>query len=254
MPVCSVCQQSKVGEGFLGGAELALALGELVAEGDEEAAEALALVLGEGQDAGHVVALGGFFLLGEVADQVAAVRVAGAHAVEEEGVDVVVESFVVEEELGEEAEVAAPGALAAPVDFEEGDVVVAVDLVAGWVEHGAFGAVAFEGFARGKVGEAEFVEVDELGVGERLRVRGEVPGFDFVFAHLDAGEVADEVELSVVLHHGATRAELFHLFFWVGGDFGFFGLHVDGGVAHFRVAIFLWERGASGGGGGSGAG
>ncbi len=116
---------------------------------------------------------------------------AGAHAVEEEGVDVVVEGFVVEEEFGEEAEVAAPGALAAAVDFEEGDVVVAVDFVAGGVGHGAFEAVAFEGFPGGEVRKTEFVNVDDVHVGEILRVGGEVPRFHFVFAHLDAGEVAD---------------------------------------------------------------
>ena len=60
--------------------------------------------------------------------------VAGGHAVEEEGVDVVVEGFVVEEEFGEEAEVAAPASLAPAVDFEEGDAVVTVDFVSGGVE------------------------------------------------------------------------------------------------------------------------
>ena len=40
---------------------------------------------------------------------------------------------MVEEEFGEETEIAAPGALAAAVDLEEGDAVIAVDFVAGWV-------------------------------------------------------------------------------------------------------------------------
>ena len=48
---------------------------------------------------------GGDLLLGEVRDGVAAVLVALAHDVEEEGVDVVVERLVVEEELGEQAQV-----------------------------------------------------------------------------------------------------------------------------------------------------
>ena len=46
-------------------------------------------------------------------------RVACSHAVEEEGVDVIVERLVVEEQFREEAEVAAPAPLAAAVDFEE---------------------------------------------------------------------------------------------------------------------------------------
>ena len=159
-PVLAVAEQAEVGEGFLGGPELALALAELVAEGDEEAAVALSLVLGEGEDAGQVVAFGTVFLFAEVAHHVAAVRGADAHDVEEEGVDVVVEGFMVEEELAQEAEVAAPGALATAVDFEEADVVVAVDFVAWWVVEGAFGAVAGEGFEAGEVREAEFVDVD----------------------------------------------------------------------------------------------
>ena len=45
--------------------------------------------------------------------------IARGHAVEEEGVDVVVKRFVVEEELAEEAEVPAPSPLPPAVDFEE---------------------------------------------------------------------------------------------------------------------------------------
>lgn len=67
-PVGAVAEEAEVREGFLGGAELGFALGELVAEGDEEFAEAFSLVLGQGEDAGYVVAFGGFFLFAEVAD------------------------------------------------------------------------------------------------------------------------------------------------------------------------------------------
>lgn len=144
-PVLAIAHQPEIAERFLGRAELALPLGELVGEFHEQVAEPLALVLRQREDAGNVVALGGFLFLAEVADQVAAVLVAGGHAVEEERVDVVVEGFVVEEEFGEEAEVAAPGPLAAAVDLEEGDVVVPVDLVSRRVHEGAFGAVAGEG-------------------------------------------------------------------------------------------------------------
>jgi hypothetical protein len=212
------------------------------------------LVLREGEDTGDVVAFDGFFFLGEVADEVAAMLVAGAHAVEEEGVDVVIEGFVVQEEFGKEAEVAAPGSLAAPIDFKEGDAVVAVDFIAGWVKHGTFGAVAGEGFAGGEVGEAKFVDVDYVCVGEFLRVGGEVPGFHFVFAHLDTGEIADEVELGVVLDHGAAGAEFFDFLFWVREGIGFFGLRLDDGIAHISVTVILRKRSASGGGCWGGAG
>ena len=200
-PVLPIPEQAEIREGFLGGPEFPLALAELITERDEEAAEALALVLGQGQDAGDVVAFGGFFLFGEVADEVVAVVVAAAHDVEEERVDVVVERLVIEEEFAEETEVAAPGALAAAVDFEEADEVVAVDFVAGRVAHLAFGAVPVEGAFGAEVAEAELVEVDHVGVGEFLWVGGEVPGFDLVLAHLDLGKVADEMELGWVLHH-----------------------------------------------------
>lgn len=56
-PEGAVAQQAEIGERFLGGAELAFALAELVAEGDEEAAVAFSLELREGQDAGDVVPL-----------------------------------------------------------------------------------------------------------------------------------------------------------------------------------------------------
>ncbi len=94
-PVGAVAEEAEVGERFLGRAELALAFGELVAEGYDEFAEAVALVLGEGEDAGYVVAFGGLFFFAEVADQMAPVGVASGHAVEKKWIDVIVEGFVV---------------------------------------------------------------------------------------------------------------------------------------------------------------
>lgn len=116
--------------------------------------------MGEREDAGEVVAFGAVFFFREVADHVAAVRGAGAHDIEEEGVDVVVEGLVVEEEFAEEAEVAAPGSLPPAVDLEERDCVVPVDLVSRRVVERAFGAVTLEGLQRGEVRQAELVDVD----------------------------------------------------------------------------------------------
>lgn len=127
--------------------------------------------------------------------------VTGGHAVEEEGVDVVVEGFVVEEELTEEAEVAAPGALAAAVDLEEGHVVVAVDLIAGRVVQRAFFSVAAELSVVVEVEEAHFADVDHFGVGEFGWVGTEIPGFDLVLAHLNAFQVADSADFGLVLGH-----------------------------------------------------
>ena len=56
----------------------------------------------------------------------------------------------------------APSALAAAVDFKEGDGIVAVNLVARRVEKRAFCAVAGEGLKGGVVAEAEFADVDRV--------------------------------------------------------------------------------------------
>ena len=211
LPVGAVAQQAQVRQRLLGRAELALALRQLVAEGDEQAAVALALVLRQGQDARHVVALGGLLLLGEVADEVAAAGGAGGHAVEEEGVDVVVERLVVEEQLAQQAQVAAPRALPPPVDLEERHVVVAVDLVAGRVRERALRPVPLERPLAAEVAQAELADVHHLFLRERERVRREVPGFHLVRAHRDAREVAHARDFGLVLCHGPAGAELLDL-------------------------------------------
>ena len=53
------------------------------------------------EDTGHIVVEKAVLLLAEVADYVAAVRVGRGHHVEEERLDVVVESLVVGEGLGD---------------------------------------------------------------------------------------------------------------------------------------------------------
>lgn len=120
------------------------------------------MVLWEGEDAGYVVPFGGFLFFAEVADEMASMLVTGGHAVEEEGIDVVIECFVIEEEFTQEAEIAAPAALAAAVDFEEGDGIVTVNLVTRGVKKRAFGAVAGEGLKGGVVAEAEFTDIDRV--------------------------------------------------------------------------------------------
>ena len=72
-PVGAVAEEAEVRERLFRRSELAFAFGEFVAEGDEELAEAFSLVLGQGEDAGYVVAFGGFLFFAEVADEMAAV-------------------------------------------------------------------------------------------------------------------------------------------------------------------------------------
>lgn len=84
-----------------------LQLGELVRQGNKKLAIARALIRRKSQNTGQVVILTGIFLLGEVANDVIALLVRLAQHVEEEGVHVVVECLMVQEELGKEAEVLA---------------------------------------------------------------------------------------------------------------------------------------------------
>ena len=99
-PVRAVAQQAEVGQRLFGAAHLALALGELVAEGNEQPAIALALVRREGQDASDVVVVGRLFFFRKVADNMAAKFVRFGHDVKEEGLNVIVKRLVVKEELG----------------------------------------------------------------------------------------------------------------------------------------------------------
>lgn len=173
--------------------------------------------------------------------------VAGGHAVEEERVDVVVKGLVVEEELGQEAEVATPGALAPAVDLEEADVVVAVDLVAGRVQERAFGAVALERAALPEVRQAELADVDHFLFRVFYRVRAEVPRFHLMLAHLHAAEVPHPADLRLVLRHAAARAEFLDLFFArVRGVVGGRGLGGGGGVLDVNeVHFFVFGLGSA---------
>lgn len=132
--------------------------------------------------------------------------VSTAHAVEQEGVDVVVQCLVIEEELAQQTEVATPGSLTPAVDFEEGNVVIAVDFVSGWVHEGAFGTVTLEGALVVEVSQAELVNVYDVCIGERCRVWREVPRLDIVFAHLETGQVSHTVNLRRVLGHTTASA------------------------------------------------
>lgn len=98
-PVLPVAEEAKVGERFFGAAELALAFAQLVAESNEKSSQALSLVLWQRQNARDVVPLAAFLLLAEISYHVAAALVARGHHVEQEGVDVVVEGFMVQEQF-----------------------------------------------------------------------------------------------------------------------------------------------------------
>lgn len=250
LPVLPVAQQTQIAQGFLGGTELALPLAEFVAEGYEQSAQTLALVLRQGHDASEVVTLGGLFFFGKVTHEVAAVLVPRHHAVEEERVHVVVERLVVQKQLRQQTQISTPGALSTSVDLEKGNKVVAVDLVAGRVAEFALGPVPLKGLARREIRQTKLVNVDHVDVSKLLGVRTEIPRLDDVLAHLDLVEVAHEVELGVVLDHRPSRAQFLNLLLGL-QDRGHLLLRLGGHVRHFDVgasrgelrAVFVTQTG-----------
>ena len=174
-PVRSVGQQTQVREWLLRTARLALELGELVAELYEQLAVALALVGRQGEDARHVVVLAALLLLGEVAHDVVAAVVHLAHHVEEEGVRVVVERLVVQEELGQQAQVLGVVLVLASVYLEEGNGVFPVDLIARWVLVNALGEMPLQTCSGFEELETKFANINAVRIGQLLRVRREIP-------------------------------------------------------------------------------
>ena len=118
-PVLAVAQQSQITQWLLRRAQLTFPLTELVAESNEQSAETFTLILWECQDTCHVVPFGTFFLLAKIANDVAAALVARGHYIEQEGVNVVIESLVIEEQFTQQTEVSTPGPLPPAVDFEK---------------------------------------------------------------------------------------------------------------------------------------
>ena len=174
-PVRSVGQQSQVREWLLRTARLALELGELVAELYEQLAVALALVGRQGEDAGHVVVLAALLLLGEVAHDVVAAVVHLAHHVEEEWVRVVVERLVVQEQLGQQAQVLGVVLVLASVNFKEGNGILSVDLIPWGILVDALGEMPLQTRSGFQKLETKFANVNAVRIGQLLRVGREIP-------------------------------------------------------------------------------
>ena len=207
-PVAPVAQEAEIGEGLLGRARLGLDLGQLVAELDEHLAVAESLVGRQRQYARHVVVLGGLLLLGEVADNVEAVGVVLGEYVEQEGVRVVVQEFVVEEELGEQAQVLRVGLVLAAVDLEERERMLAVDLVAGRMVELALDAVPLQALHRRHELQAVLAHVHDRTLRELLRIGREVPRLDEMSTQIDRLNVLDARDDVLVRRrrHAAGRA------------------------------------------------
>lgn len=93
---------------------------------------------GQHKDAGHVVERAWAFLLREVAHEMAAIIVVLCHDIEQEGFHVVVESLRTQEQLGEKTEVLTINWILTTIDFEEGVLAVAIDLITGRMLSWAF--------------------------------------------------------------------------------------------------------------------
>ena len=127
---------TEVTQGLLWRSALPLFKGEGIAELDDELAVALPLTERHYQDAREVVVCIPL-LPREIPHQMISHGIVLAEDVEVEGVDVVVQGLVIEEELGNETQVLAIGLLVLCVHLKHRDTVISVDLVAWWISNHA---------------------------------------------------------------------------------------------------------------------
>lgn len=256
-PIRPIAQQAQIAQRFLRAPQLALTFTELVTKRNQQLPKPHALKLWECKDTSDVIPFCGFFFLAEVPDEVAPVLIPRSHAVEQEGIDVVIQGFMIEEEFRQEAKIPTPPPLPPSINLEKTHIIVAIDLVPRGVQKRALGSMSLKLLQGIVITEAEFANVDHVRFGEAGRVRAEVPRFHFVFAHLDALEVAHAGDFGLILRHAAAGAEFFDFFLagvralGGGGASGFGGgggiLEV-GDVDVFAVVVGFWGTGCNFGG------
>lgn len=142
-PITPVGEQSQIGERFLRRSALALDFGEFVGEFYEQTTVTLALIRWKYENAGHVVVLGRFFLLGEVADNMKSAIIALTHYVEEERIRVVVQRLVVEEQFGEKTQILSVLFVLPSVDLKEANLPSSINLVARRMFEETLGEMSF---------------------------------------------------------------------------------------------------------------
>lgn len=104
----------------------------------------------------------------------------------------------------------------------------------------AFRAMALESTLVVEITEAEFINVDHVYVGERRRIRREVPRLDIVLAHLQAVQVTDAVNFRWVLGHTAARPQPFDFLF--AGHFALLIVVLEGDIKHVHILrLWLWS-------------
>jgi len=130
---------------------------------------------------------------------VAATCVTLGHDVKEERFYIVIESLVIEEELGEKAEVLTVDLVFLAVDFEHGQRPIAVDLIARGEAEITLELVTFESLLFLHVLETELADEELITLGKLLWVRRKVPSIHFVAAHFDGIDVLDFGDLLMFL-------------------------------------------------------
>lgn len=106
---------------------------EQLTELDEKFAIAFSLVRRQRQNAGHIVVFRTLLLFTEVTNYVETSSIHLGHNVEQERIRVVVQSLVVEKQFRKEAQILSVGLVLATINFKEGDCLLAVDFIAGWM-------------------------------------------------------------------------------------------------------------------------
>ena len=139
--------------------------------------------------------------------------ISSSHAIEKKRVNVVEESLVIQEEFAEEAKIPTPCPLSATINFEEGNVIVAIDLVARRVKEGAFLAMPLKSASCIEIEKAKLADVDYVGFGVRYGIRGEIPGLDFVLAKSYFAKIPNPGYLCLVLGQGSRGSEFFDFLF-----------------------------------------
>ena len=169
-PVRAVRYLPQITQRLLRTAGLALPLAQLVRQADNELAVAALLILRKGQDTGQIVLLGRHLLLGEVAHNMSTFLIDLGHDVKVERIDVVVQSLVIEEELGQEAKILAVDTVVLAVNLKDTERSLAVDLPSRWTTVGTVPPVAAEGTLPLHVFETVLADVEQLFVGILLRI------------------------------------------------------------------------------------
>ena len=88
-----------------------------------------------------------------------------AHHVEEEGVRVIVQSFVIKKQFGEETEVLGVVLVLSSVNFKEGNGIFPIDFITRWIFVNTFCQMSFQTCPGFKELETELTNINALLIG-----------------------------------------------------------------------------------------